>query len=174
LHGDSIEAAIGLCAGTSDRGTLGSVQDPELDPGFVGDTAHESVERIDFSDDVTFAEASDRGIARHRADRRERMGQQGGLGPSPSGRRGGFTAGMAAAHDDDIETRHPDPLPLFHVKQGSFADAEPGEDITQNIFDVYGAGEPLERKSRNSQVFREQFDWRIRTFENAPQGLCRR
>jgi hypothetical protein len=131
LHRGGIELAVGLGPGAADRGTLAAVEHAELDPAGIGHAAHQAVERIDLADQMTLAETADGGIAGHRADGGKAMRQQGRRGTRPRRRCRGFTAGMAAADDDDVKAvalcGHAGPLaqddgrrkrkPLFHVKQ---------------------------------------------------------
>jgi hypothetical protein len=70
---------------------------------------------------MAFAEAADGGIAGHGADGRESVGDHGGLRPHASRRPRGFTAGMAAANHDNIESSlH------FHLGCGVVAEAGGG------------------------------------------------
>ena len=52
---------------------------------------------------MTLAKTADGGIARHRADGRKAMGDEGGPGAHPRRGARGFAAGMAAADDDNVE-----------------------------------------------------------------------
>ena len=54
---------------------------------------------------MALAEAADRRIAGHRADRRRAVGQQRGPGAHPGGRGRGLAARMAAADHDDVEVQ---------------------------------------------------------------------
>ena len=107
LHGGAIELAVGLRARTAHRRTLAPVQHPELDAAGVGDAAHHAVERIDLAHQMALAEAADRRVARHRADRGRPMGEQHRARAHPRRRRCGLAAGVAAADDDDVENRCP-------------------------------------------------------------------
>ena len=103
LHGGRIELAVGLGARTADGRTLAAIEQTKLDAALVGDAAHEAVERIDLADEVALAKAADGGVAGHRADGREPMGQQRRARAHARGRSRGLTAGVAAADDDDVE-----------------------------------------------------------------------
>ena len=59
-------------------------------------------ERVDLLDQVSLADAADRGIAAHLAQGLDVVRQQQGAGPHAGGRERGFGAGMAAADDDDF------------------------------------------------------------------------
>ena len=94
-----------ICArGPRTAGPLAPVEDAELDAGLVRDAAHQPVERIDLADEMALAEAADRRIAGHGADRGEAMRDQRRARAQARGRRRGLAAGMAAAHHDDIES----------------------------------------------------------------------
>ena len=74
LHRLAVELAVGLGARALHGGTLGAVEQPELDAGGVGDAAHQPVEGIDLAHEVALAEAADGRIAGHLADRGEACG----------------------------------------------------------------------------------------------------
>ena len=100
-----------------------AVEDTKLDAGGVGDAAHQAVERVDFADEMAFAESADGRIAGHRANRSGGMGEEGRAGAHARGRGGGLAAGMAAADHDDVKRVHRLELHratkgVFHVKQG--------------------------------------------------------
>jgi hypothetical protein len=76
-----------------------------LDAAEISDAPHQAVERVDLAHEMALTQASDRGIARHRANGREAMGDERDLGAHARGGRGGLAPGMAAAHDDDIVPR---------------------------------------------------------------------
>ncbi len=103
LHGLPVQLAVGLGARALDRWALGAVQEPELDAGGIGHTAHEAVERIDLAHQVALAEPADGGVAGHLADGREGMGDEGRAGAHAGSRGRGLAAGMAATHHDHIE-----------------------------------------------------------------------
>jgi hypothetical protein len=47
-----------------------------MNAGAIRDPTHQAVERVDFANQVAFAETTDRWIAGHRADRVEPVSQQ--------------------------------------------------------------------------------------------------
>src|SRR5690606_29432788 len=77
-----------------------------LDAGLIGDAAHQSIQRIDFADQVPLAQATDSGIAAHDADRIEAMRHQRGRNTQTRGSRRGFAAGMAPSNYDDSIIGH--------------------------------------------------------------------
>ena len=98
-----IEGAVGLRAGGANRGPLRGVQGAKLDAGLVRGDGHRAVQRIDFLDQVALADAADRRVAGHLAERLDAMGQQQGPAAQPRRSERGFGPGMAAADDDDVE-----------------------------------------------------------------------
>src|SRR6516165_5719727 len=105
LHGPGIERAVCLRARSAHGRPLATIEHAKLDAAEIGHAAHQAVERVDLAHQMAFAQASDRGIARHRADGREAMGDERDLRAHARGRGGGLATSMAAAHDDDIVLR---------------------------------------------------------------------
>src|SRR5262249_20181233 len=81
------------------------IEHAELDAPAIGHAAHQSVECVDLTDQVTLAETADRRIARHGADGRDFVGDECSRGTHARRRSRSLTAGMPAAHDDHIEPR---------------------------------------------------------------------
>ena len=73
-------------------------------PPEVGDSAHEAIQSIDFTHQMSFSESANRRIAGHGANGGELVGNKGRLGSHTGSRSRGFTAGMAAANHHDIES----------------------------------------------------------------------
>src|SRR5262249_6156403 len=105
LHGPGIEPAVCLRAWPAHGWPFPAIEHAKLDAAEISDAPHKAVERVDLAHEMALTQASDRGIARHRADGREAMGDERDLGAHARGGRGGLAAGMAAAHDDDIVPR---------------------------------------------------------------------
>ena len=76
LHRRAVELAVGLGARALHGRALAAVEDAELDAGGVGGAAHQPVERVDLAHEMALAEAADRRIAGHLADRREALGDE--------------------------------------------------------------------------------------------------
>ena len=89
--------------GPCTAGTLGAVEQAELDAGGVGDAAHQAVEGIDLAHEVALAEAADGRIAGHLADGGEGVGDERRTRAHARSRGRGLAAGMAAAHNDHVE-----------------------------------------------------------------------
>ena len=54
-----VQDAVGLGPGRTHGRAFRAVQDPELDAGFVGRGGHRAAQRIDFLDQVPFADSAD-------------------------------------------------------------------------------------------------------------------
>jgi hypothetical protein len=63
LHRGGVELAVGRRARPLHGRTLATVEQAELDSGGVGDAAHQAVERIDLTHDMTLAETADGRVA---------------------------------------------------------------------------------------------------------------
>ncbi len=104
--GLAIERAVGLRPRPAHGRALAAVEDAELDAGAVDRARHQAVERIDLAHEVAAAEAADRRVAGHRADGLPLVGQQQRARADPGARGGRLAAGMAAADDDHVVSRH--------------------------------------------------------------------
>ena len=85
------------------RRPLTRVNEAKLNPSPIGVDGHFSAQGIDFLDEMSFCNASDRGITGHLGDPGKVHRQQKGIGTHSGGRQRRFTASMAAAHDDDVK-----------------------------------------------------------------------
>ena len=101
-HGRAVELPIGLRAGAPHRRPLAAVQHAELDAGAVDRAAHDPVERIDLAHQMALGEPADRRVARHLADRRPVVRQEGRAGAKPRRRRRRLAPGMPPADHHDI------------------------------------------------------------------------
>src|SRR5688572_7925705 len=98
-----VQPTVTLCSRRPDCRPLASIEHPELNHGEVGSTPHDSTECIDFADDGSLRDASDRRIARHLSNRLERARDQPDTSSETSSSNGCFGAGVASADDYDIE-----------------------------------------------------------------------
>ena len=103
LHRRAIEPAIGLCPRPANGRSLRAIEQAKLNAGAIGDTAHQTIQGVDLTHQMTFAQSADGRIAGHLSDRRECMREQGGAGAKPRCRRSRLHAGMPATHHDHIE-----------------------------------------------------------------------
>ena len=100
------QRTIGLDARPPDGGPLGTVEHAVMDRRGVGRAADQPVEGVDLAHEMSLAEAADGGIAAHRADGRAIECHQGCTRAHTRSDGSGFTAGVAASHDDDVEFAH--------------------------------------------------------------------
>ncbi len=98
-----VQRAVRLTARRTHRRAFGGIQNTPLDAGTVGGLRHHPAERIDFLDQMPLADATDRRIAAHLADRFDIVAEQ--QGARTGTRRGqcGLGAGVAATDDDYLE-----------------------------------------------------------------------
>ena len=104
LHGRAVECAVLLRPGPPHRRPFAAVEHTELDARFVGDAAHEPIERIHLAHQRALGEPADRRVARHRTDGRALLGDQQRHGADARGRRCGLAARVPTPNHDDIET----------------------------------------------------------------------
>jgi hypothetical protein len=102
-----IELPVGLGPRASHSWAFSAIENTELNAAKIGDSAHKAVQSIDFPDQMAFSKPANGGITGHSADSAKPVGYEGRLG-AHTGRRGrGFTAGVAAANYNDVESmRH--------------------------------------------------------------------
>ena len=120
LHGLTIELAVGLCPWATNGRALAAVEHPELNPGRVGDMAHQPAQGVDLPHQMPFAQATNRRVAAHFANcgKAMRDERRGNAEPRGSGR--GLAAGMPAPYDDDRIIRHGAPLVPLPRDNGCF------------------------------------------------------
>ena len=90
LHRRRIQLAIRLRAGPAHCRALALVQHAKLDAGGICHAPHQPIERIHLAHEMPFAEAPDRGIARHRTDGRKLVRDERRVRAHACGRRRGF------------------------------------------------------------------------------------
>jgi hypothetical protein len=98
-----VQDAVGLGTRGAYGRTLRRIEDPELNTALVGRGGHRTAERIDFLDEMALADAADRRIAAHLAERFDVMGQQQRLRTHAGRCQRGLRAGVPAADDDDVK-----------------------------------------------------------------------
>src|SRR6185437_9365541 len=106
LHRLAIKLAICLGPRSAHSRTLTAIQHPKLDAGPVGRARHHAVEGIDFADQMSLRQPTDRGITGHLTDGRMAMRQQ--QRARAESRRGisRLAAGVAAANDNHVVPVH--------------------------------------------------------------------
>jgi hypothetical protein len=159
-HRLTIKAPVDLCPRTLYGWPLSAVQQAELDPCPVGHPAHHPVQRVDLAHKMALAQAANCRIAGHRAQCLDPQGHQRGRHTHPGRCRCRFSARMAAADHDDIV--------VFHVEHPSLADAEAGENLAEEVVDIYPADKRIQRPYSLPQMVRRQFDARVRSYHFRP------
>jgi len=102
LEPELVGLLVTLGAGTTDAGSLGGVQHPELDSGGVGVDAHLAAQRIDLADDLSLGQAADGGVAGHLTDGVEVHRQQQRLATHTCRSQGRLDPGMAGADHNHV------------------------------------------------------------------------
>ncbi len=97
-----VQAAVGLTAGGAHSRPFRGVQRAPLDAGAVGGVRHGTAECIDLLDQMPLADAADRRVAAHLADRFDVVAEQQGARTRTRGGQCGLGAGMAATDHDDV------------------------------------------------------------------------
>jgi hypothetical protein len=75
-----------------------------LYPTQIGNPAHEATQSIDFTDQMAFSQSANCRIAGHSPDGRKTMSEERRSGSHTGGCSRGFTAGVAATNDRDVES----------------------------------------------------------------------
>jgi hypothetical protein len=99
----AIKLAVSLGSRRPHRRTLAGIERAKLNPGLVGCRSHGATQRIHFFYQMTFADATDRGIAGHLAYRLDIMGQQQSFLAHARGSQRRLGAGVASAYYDHVE-----------------------------------------------------------------------
>ena len=101
--GLAVQLAVGLGARGAHRRTLAGVEGAELDAGEVRGARHGAAQGIDLPHQVSLADAADRRVAAHRAERLQALGHQQRACAHARSRQRRLGAGVAAADDDHLE-----------------------------------------------------------------------
>jgi hypothetical protein len=102
-HRPPVQRPIRLRPWASDGRAFASIEQLEVNARCIGRTPHQAVQRIDFPHKMALADAANRWIARHLADRRKRVRQQQRAGANARGRCRGFASSVATPNYNDIE-----------------------------------------------------------------------
>jgi len=102
-HRLAIEYAVGLRPGGPDGRSLAGIEHPEVDPGPVRRRGYQATERIHLAHQLALADAADRRVATHLAQRFQVMGQQQGPGSATRGRQRRLGTRVSAPYDDDVK-----------------------------------------------------------------------
>jgi hypothetical protein len=99
----AIQRTVALSAGGTHSRPFAGIEGTKLDAGSIRGARHNAPEGINFANQVSFANAPNRGIATHLSDRFDAMCQQQGLRPTASRSQGSFCASMTATNDDYVK-----------------------------------------------------------------------
>ncbi len=110
LHEAAIELAVHLRSGPAHSRTLAPVEQAELDTGFVGNPAHQTIQSIDLAHEMTLAQPANGGIAAHLADGGEFVRDESRTGANSGSSSRCLAPGMPAADNYDIEFVHAGPI----------------------------------------------------------------
>src|SRR5690625_2548924 len=106
LDGHFVELAVRLCAWTTDRSALASIEDTKLDAGAVDCATHDTVQRIDLAHQMPLPKATNGRVARHLANSFRIVGHQEAASPHARSGSGCFAACMASSDHYNIIVRH--------------------------------------------------------------------
>ena len=105
-----VQHAVGLRTRRTHRRPFRTIEDAELDAGFVGGCGHGAAQRIDFLDQMPLADSADGRVAAHRPQRFHVVREQQRALPHACRGERRLSASMAATDDNHIET--------FGIKHG--------------------------------------------------------
>ena len=109
---------------------------------------------------MALAQAPDRRVARHRAQRFHAQSHKGSRRAHAGRSCCCFGSGMTAANHDDIV--------VFHVEHSLLADAETGEDLAEEVVNIHAAHKRVQRPHSPPQMVRRQFDARVIPYHFRP------
>ena len=96
------QVAVVLRSGAPHGWSLGLVEHAELDGASVGNESGIAAEGVHLTHDLAFGDTPHGGVARHLSYDPHVHGDEQGGGSKVRGSCGGFVAGVACTHDDDI------------------------------------------------------------------------
>jgi hypothetical protein len=160
-----IEFAVRLGPWPAHSWPFSTIEDSELDAAEIGDSSHKAIQSVDFPDQVAFSKPADSRITRHSADSAKLLGYEGRFRAHTGGRGRAFTAGVAAANYNDVES-------MGHQNLGCrvLADARGGVKIIG--FKENVSRETLRKRPRTRAHLRCLFD--PAPVENAATNTARR
>ena len=102
-NGGLVQNPVGLGPRGAHSRALARIENAELNAALVGGQRHGAAQGIDLLDQVALADAANRGVAAHLAQRFDVVAEQQGLATHASRSQCGLGAGMAAADDDHVK-----------------------------------------------------------------------
>ena len=151
-HPPAVDRLVRLGARRPHRGAAAAVQQLELNARRVDRPSHQSAERVDLADEMSFRRATDRRIARHVRDglARQRAEPDARAKPRRGMRR--LAPRMPGADHDHVELCH-----IFNAETAEYADTESREDVREQIVRRAAAGDFFERRARVLQIREHEF-----------------
>jgi hypothetical protein len=99
-----IELSVGLGARAAYSRAFSTIEDTELDPAEIGDSGHQTIQSVDFPDQMAFSKPANSGVTGHGANSAKPVCYEDCF-CAHTGRRGrSFTTGVAAADHRDVES----------------------------------------------------------------------
>ena len=98
-----VQNPVGLRPRGAHCGAFAGIENAELNTGFVGRQRHCAAHRIHFLDQMALADAANRRVATHLAQRFDVVRQQQCLATHACGRQRSLGASVAATYDDDVK-----------------------------------------------------------------------
>jgi hypothetical protein len=102
-----IELPVGLGPRATHSWAFSAIENTELNPAKIGDSAHKAVQSVDFPNQMAFSKPANGWITGHSANSAKPVGYEGRFCPDTGSRSRSFTTSVAAANDNDVESmRH--------------------------------------------------------------------
>ncbi len=98
-----VQQPVGLRAGGAHRRAFARIEYTELDACFVSGDGHGAAQRVDFLDQMPFADTTDRRVAGHLPQGLDIVGEQQGIAAGPGGGERSLGPGVPAANHDHVE-----------------------------------------------------------------------
>ena len=102
LHCETVKLLVALETGGLDGRPFGSVQQPEVDGGLVGNPPHLTAQGVDLLDELALGQTADRGVAGHQRNRVQADVEEQGFAAHSGRRERGFAARMSSPDNDDV------------------------------------------------------------------------
>jgi hypothetical protein len=103
LHRLSIELAISLRTRALHRWSFSAVKQPKLNTRSIGNTTHQTVERIHFANQMALAQTAYRRIAAHHPNSISTKCDQSSTSAHASGSRSRFATSVTTSHNNNIK-----------------------------------------------------------------------
>ena len=125
-HFFPIDSTVSLRPRALNSWPLAAIQKTELDAGFIRDTPHNAVQRVNLAHQMPLTQTTDSRIAGHHPDPVARHRDQSSIRAHTRGCVGRFGSGMAATDNYHVK--------MFHVKHSIYFPKQKLEKITSSRF----------------------------------------